>query len=360
MVSFLKVSVVIPTYNEAGNISRLIAELKGHLEASGFRNFEIIVVDDDSPDGTWRIVEEESKRDCRVKLVRRVGVRGLGSAIIDGLRTSSGDYIVVMDADFQHPPSLVPQLVRRAIETGADIAVASRYARGGGIRGWSMARRIVSLGALLIAHLLIQESRRTRDPVSGFFLVKRGLDFSRLIGRGYKILLEILATNPRAKVIDVPYVFGGRIAGKSKMSFREIVNYFVQVIEISRIGRFAIIGASGVPVNLGAMALLLRLGALVDLASITGIEVSTLWNYVWHEIWTFKYMFKGGLKSVLLRYAYFHLSVLLGILVQYVVMRALHTFLLVDPLLAQLTGIIAGLLANYISSRRIVWPELKP
>ncbi|MEM4520790.1 MAG: glycosyltransferase family 2 protein [Candidatus Bathyarchaeia archaeon] len=352
----MKVSVIIPTYNEADNISRLIADLIRHLE-NNFKDFEIIVVDDNSPDETWRIVEEESKKDCRVRLIRRINIRGLGSAIVDGLRDSMGDYIIVMDADFQHPPNIVPQLVYKAIETGADIVVASRYAKGGKTEGWSMTRKIISLGALLLAHLLICESRRTKDPISGFFLVKKGLNFSALRGKGCKALLEILVANPRAKVIDLPYTFTRRASGKSKLKFMGIIDYIVQILWLSKFSRFAIVGASGVLVNLGAMALTFKLGAPVDLASISGIETSILWNYVWHEIWTFKYWFKGGLKSILLRYTYYHLSVLVGAFTQYIVMKILYILFFMNPLLAQLAGIVVGLITNYIVSKLIVWPE---
>lgn len=352
----MRISVVIPTYNEADNISKLIADLVRYLENSDFKDFEIIVVDDNSLDGTWKIVEEESKKDCRVKLIRRINVRGLGSAIVNGLRSSMGDYVIVMDADFQHPPSLVPKLAYKAIETEADVVVASRYARGGRVEGWSIIRRIISFGALLLAHLLIYESRRTRDPISGFFLVRKGLDFSALRGKGYKVLLEILVANPKAKVIDLPYTFTKRAGGKSKLRFRGIIDYIAQILWLSKFDRFAIVGASGVLVNLGAMALMFNLGASVDLASIFGIEISILWNYMWHETWTFKYQFKGGLKSILLRYVCYHLSVLVGAFMQYMVMKILYTLFLINPLLAQLAGIVVGLIANYIVSRWIVWP----
>jgi len=351
-----QLSVVIPTYNEAENIELLLSEIVRCLEASGLESFEVIVVDDDSPDGTWRIVERFSARDPRVRLIRRVGERGLGTAILRGLREASGEYVVVMDADFQHPPSLIPRIFEVARSGGYDIVVASRYTRGGGVRGWSLARRAISLGALLLAWLLVPESRRTRDPISGFFALKKGsVKLEGVRGLGFKVLLEILASNPGARVADVPYVFEPRRAGSSKLGLRDIALYTLQVLSVSSLPRFALVGASGIPVNLGVMALALRAGAPVDVASVLGIEASIAWNYSWHEMWTFKTRFSGGLGAVLGRYLGYHASVLLGALAQYATMRMLYTLLGVNPLLGQLIGILVGFTVNYTLSREAVW-----
>ena len=351
-----KVSIVIPTYNEVENIRLILGELRRSLEDSGIHDFEVIVVDDDSPDGTWRVVEEVSRSDPRVRLIRRIGVRGLGTAIVRGLQEARGEYVVVMDADFQHPPSLVPRLVETAVRFNADVVVASRYSRGGGITGWSLARRVVSLGALLLAWILVPESRRTRDPISGFFLLRRmSLDLSGVRGLGYKVLLEVLALNPKARVVDVPYLFKPRRAGSSKLGVDDLMLYIVQVLSVSSMVRFAIVGVTGIPVNLGVMALALTSGAPVDIASLAGIEASIAWNYTWHELWTFKTTFKGGLRGVVGRYVGYHVSVALGALTQYATMRLLYTLLGLNPLLGQLVGIIIGFIVNYTLSRERVW-----
>lgn len=350
------VSIVVPTYNEASNIKPLILELTKQLESHGFSNFEIIVVDDDSPDGTWRIVEDLARLDSRIRLIRRVGERGLGTAILRGIRDARGAYVIVMDADFQHPPAIVPKLLVTATQGGYDVVVASRYASGGGVRGWGLIRRIVSLGALTLAWILVPESRRSSDPISGFFLVRRGsVRFDGVKGLGYKVLLEILTLNPEARVADVPYVFEPRRSGSSKLGFRDIMLYLIQVLTLSKLPRFALVGVTGIPVNLGVMALALYVGAPVDLASIAGIEVSIAWNYSWHEMWTFKTRFSGGLRGILRRYVGYHLSVLLGALTQYATMRLLYTLLNLNPLLGQLVGIIAGFLVNYTLSREAIW-----
>ena len=351
-----QVSIVIPTYNELDNIEALLEELRSVLEGSGIKDYEVIVVDDDSPDGTWRVVERISREDSRVRLIRRVGVRGLGTAIVSGFNEARGDYVVVMDADFQHPPSLVPRLLSAALKSGASVVVASRYTRGGGVSGWGLLRRIISLGALLLAWILVPESRGTRDPISGFFLVdRRSVSLKGVRGLGYKVLLEVLALNPGVKVVDVPYVFKPRRAGSSKLGVDDMILYVVQVLTVSSMFRFALVGLTGIPVNLGIMALALSVGAPVDVASLSGIEASIAWNYMWHELWTFKTRFKGGLRSVIGRYVGYHISVALGVLTQYATMRLLYTLLGLNPLLGQLAGIILGFIVNYTLSRERVW-----
>jgi dolichol-phosphate mannosyltransferase len=351
-----RISIVIPTYNEVENIGALLEELRSILGSSGIEDYEVIVVDDDSPDGTWRVVERISREDSRVRLIRRVGVKGLGTAIVRGLNEARGDYVVVMDADFQHPPSLIPRLLDTAVKLGADVVVASRYTRGGGFSGWGLARRVVSLGALLLAWVLVPESRGTRDPISGFFLINRKtVSLKGVKGLGYKVLLEVLALNPGVRVLEVPYIFKPRRAGSSKLGVDDLILYLVQILTVSSMARFALVGITGIPVNLGVMALALGIGASVDVASLSGIEASIAWNYIWHELWTFKTTFTGGLEGVIRRYLGYHISVALGVLTQYATMRLLYTLLGLNPLIGQLAGIILGFLVNYTLSREKVW-----
>jgi dolichol-phosphate mannosyltransferase len=351
-----RISIVIPTYNEVENIGALLEELRSILGSSGIEDYEVIVVDDDSPDGTWRVVERISREDSRVRLIRRVGVKGLGTAIVRGLNEARGDYVVVMDADFQHPPSLIPRLLDTAVKLGADVVVASRYTRGGGFSEWGLARRVVSLGALLLAWILVPESRGTRDPISGFFLINRKtVSLKGVKGLGYKVLLEVLALNPGVRVLEVPYIFKPRRAGSSKLGVDDLILYLVQILTVSSMARFALVGITGIPVNLGVMALALGIGAPVDVASLSGIEASIAWNYIWHELWTFKTTFTGGLEGVIRRYLGYHISVALGVLTQYATMRLLYTLLGLNPLIGQLAGIILGFLVNYTLSREKVW-----
>ena len=207
----------MPTYNEKDNIAILIRNLAAVLK--GY-DYEIVVVDDDSPDHTVAIATELA---CSypVVVIKRIGVRGLGSAVLEGFRKSKGDIVGVMDADLQHPPEVIARLIT-AMQNGADIAVASRHVAGGGIVGWSLFRRFVSKGATLLARPLV----RVKDPLSGCFMMRRDIaDKKNFTSTGYKILLEILAKSKDAHVVEIPYVFGIRKAGESKLGLSEYSRY---------------------------------------------------------------------------------------------------------------------------------------
>ncbi len=344
------VTVVIPTYNEADNVRPLYERLSKALAPY---DYELLFVDDGSPDGTADRVRELMSSDPRVRLILRTGVRGLGTAIIDGIRASKGRYVVVMDADLQHPPDVIPAMLEAAERTGADIVVASRYARGGGVEGWSPVRRLISWGATVIAKLLVPESRRTTDPMSGFFLVRRekvGIDYVN--PRGYKALLEILYRNPAAKVVDVPYVFGRRLSGMSKLGLRTIIEYLWHVIKISRPVKFAVVGAVGTGVNEGVTYLAMLAGLAYTYAYAVGIEVSILGNFALNDRWTFRDRRSRPWPSRLLRY---HVMVAPAGLTIYFVAELLARLTHANPLLALFIGILAGFVVNYTLSARKVW-----
>ncbi len=210
--------MVVPTYNERDTLPELVERL--HRALGG--GYELVVVDDSSPDGTAEVAEELAAR-YPVRVVRRPGKLGLGSAVLDGARAAAGPVVVVMDADLSHPPEAVPELAR-ALRAGADVAVGSRYVPGGGVRGWPVRRRVMSRVAVLLARVWLGE--RVRDPVSGFFAVRREALLDRsLQGLGYKILLEVLARHRGCRVAEVPYVFADRRAGRSKLGAHEVWNY---------------------------------------------------------------------------------------------------------------------------------------
>ncbi len=221
------ISIVLPTYNEAANVKLMIPLLSKILSSRGIIH-EIVVVDDDSPDGTAEVAKALSV-EYPVKVIVRRGVRGLASAVIRGFKETSCSYVVVMDADLQHPPHVVPRIFN-ALLRGCDIVVASRYARGGGVEGWGKLRLVESRAATSLAYMLIRESRRTTDPMSGFFGCRKEAVVVKGAARGFKILLEILHANPQAKVCDVPYLFRARMHGKSKLGLNTILDYLAQLV----------------------------------------------------------------------------------------------------------------------------------
>ena len=201
---------------------RLAAALAGH-------KWELIIVDDGSPDGTADLAESYAPAHP-VRVVRRPGKAGLASAVLAGFGDARGDVLLVMDADLSHPPEAVPSLVS-AIDQGADLAVGSRYVKGGGTKDWPLKRRIVSRAACLMGNVLVP----VRDCTSGFFAIRRSaIDGVKLNPIGFKIGFEVMARAKYKKVVEVPYVFRDRELGKSKFGRREILQYLVQLGQVAR------------------------------------------------------------------------------------------------------------------------------
>ncbi|MCE4611365.1 MAG: glycosyltransferase family 2 protein [Desulfurococcales archaeon] len=347
------VSIVIPTLNEAPNIEPLVSRLVTALEGSIGGCFEVIFVDDESIDGTPEVIMKLAEDDSRLRLLSRRGERGLASAILRGLREATGKYAVVMDADLQHPPEDVPRLLK-ALEEGADIVVASRYTRGGGVEGWSRVRLLMSLGATILAWILVPETRRTSDPMSGFFAINlERVKLPQTPPPGFKLLVEILRLNPKARVVDVPYVFRRRHEGRSKLGFKSMIDYLAHLAIASSPLRFALVGLGGTIVNLTVFRTLLGAGAPLDAAILLGFEAGLLFNFTIHDRITFSHRrYERSFPARLLGY---HLSSAVGVGVGYLVSRSLITFIGLHPILSQLAGIAAGFIANYTLSSRKVW-----
>jgi len=215
-------SVIVPTYNERENIVELIERVEAALNGS---RFEVIVVDDGSPDGTADAAEELNKIYGNVRVHRRPGKMGLASAIMDGINLARSDVVAAIDADLQHPPEFLPEMFSKIME-GYDLVIASRYVEGGGIEGWGLWRRLVSKGATWLAHLLLPETRRVKDVMSGYFMLRKSVVKDvKLNSKGYKILLEILVKGKYSSVTEVPYIFKPRVRGESKLKFNEMLNY---------------------------------------------------------------------------------------------------------------------------------------
>lgn len=220
------ISVVVPTYNEAATVPQLAARLAAALPG---RQWELVVVDDGSPDGTADVAERLAPR-LPLRVVRRPGKLGLASAVIDGFRAARGDLLVVMDADLSHPPEVVPALVD-AVVAGADLAVGSRYVAGGGTVDWPLRRRVVSRVACLMGNALVP----VRDATSGFFALRRDvIEGVRLDPIGFKIGFEVIARGKYRRVVEVPYTFRDREHGRSKFGTREIGSYLLQLLQVAR------------------------------------------------------------------------------------------------------------------------------
>jgi dolichol-phosphate mannosyltransferase len=214
-----KLALVIPTLNEAENIGGLLQHVRSVLDPVGIP-YEILVVDDDSGDGTGDVVSAIAKLDPRVRLLVRKGQRGLSGAILHGWQNTDAAILGVMDADLQHPPELLPQLVA-GIRAGHDLVIGSRYTPGGDLGKWNPMRKFLSAAAVWVTWPLQKRKLRAKDPMSGFFLVRRScIDRVHFQQSGFKLLLEVLVCGRIGSVEEVPFAFGSRYRGASKAGFK--------------------------------------------------------------------------------------------------------------------------------------------
>nr|WP_206204696.1 glycosyltransferase [Thermococcus sp. MAR1] len=351
----VKISVIVPTYNERENLEELFDRISGALE--GY-DYEIIIVDDDSPDKTWEFAQQLGKR-YPVKVIRRTDEKGLSSAVIRGFREASGDVFVVMDADLQHPPEVIPELLR-AIENGADIAIASRYVPGGGVRNWYWYRKLISKGAIMIGRLALPKIRNVKDPVSGFFALRRevveGVELNPV---GFKILMEILIKGKYERVTEVPFTFGLRKAGESKLGTKTMLNYLRHVYrlmrwegELDRLIKFTLVGLSGVLVNEGFLWLFVSgFGWDKILANVPATELAILNNFTWNDLWTFKDLKR---KPLWRRLFTFHIAALTGAVVQWLIYAVL-VYMGLYYLVANLIGIVVSFVVRFLVNRHVTW-----
>lgn len=217
------VSVVIPTYNERANIVQVVERC---LSALSGTDTEIIVVDDDSDDRTWWLVRDRYERNDSVQVIRRTDKRGLATAVTRGFREATEDICTVIDADLQHPPEVLPTLLSAFDDPSVDVAVGSRYTRGGEIERWSPGRRLMSRAATVLAKATVPVVRGLSDPLSGFFAVRRrvveDIDLDPI---GYKILLEVLAKADYGGVVEIPYTFRERERGDSSLTTNQLLQF---------------------------------------------------------------------------------------------------------------------------------------
>jgi len=217
-------SLVVPTYNERDRLPELVRAIFDAFQAGGVDG-QLVIVDDNSPDGTGQVADELAAR-YPITVVHRSGKLGLGTAVIDGFKASASRYVGVIDADLSHPPELVPRMLAVMERDGADVVIGSRYIPGGGTRNWELSRVMMSRFACLMARGLTP----VRDATSGFFLMKRELaEGVRISAGGFKICLELLIRSAPRLVVEVPYVFTGRTAGESKMNTKEALGYLTQL-----------------------------------------------------------------------------------------------------------------------------------
>jgi dolichol-phosphate mannosyltransferase len=266
-------AIIVPTYNEAANVHVLIEKLEAALLGHAW---EVIFVDDDSPDQTAAIAHRIGRTKPYVRCVQRIGRRGLSSAVIDGILSTNAPFVAVMDADLQHDESILVPMLRVLENNEADLVVGSRYVDGGGVGEWSKSRRLISRAATAMSNLIIQA--HVSDPMSGYFMLPRTVFMTTcrsLSGNGYKILFDFLASAPDAlRVKEVPFCFRPRLNGESKLDMSVIAEHAMLLLSKS-IGRH--VPAQAVLLTLLVVgAVFTHLGVLLGILPWMGFNVAQL------------------------------------------------------------------------------------
>lgn len=354
-----KLTLVIPTYNERSNIEPLVASVRLVLSDIPW---EIIVVDDDSPDGTFSEVNRISKSEPRVRCLRRIGRRGLSSAVIEGMLAANASVIAVMDADFQHDETKLAEMYARLTNEDADIVIATRYGEGGRVGEWGEGRARMSALANRFGRALVDH--KTTDPVSGFFMLKRSVLAEALYDlsqQGYKILIDILTSVQRPlKVVEVPYTFRNRREGESKISLIVVAEFgFLLVDKLTRglipprFVLFSMVGSLGLVVHLVVLRIMLGLDAPFVVGQTVATYVAMTGNFLINNEFTYADRRLRGAsmaKGLALFIAVCSVGAIANISVAELAMRGTQSWSF-----SGLAGALMGAVFNFGAASAIVW-----
>ncbi len=348
------IGIVVPTFREVENIPHLVDRVIALREKTGWK-IDLLFMDDNSQDGSEELVRKIGLP--WVSMVVRTVDRGLSQSVLDGLRRSTSDILVVMDGDLSHPPEKIPELVE-ALRNGADFALGSRFAEGGSTDDdWGLFRWLNSR----VATLLAQPLTRVKDPMSGFFALRRstfagGRDFNPI---GYKIGLELLIKCSCIRPVEVPIHFSDRRLGKSKLSLQEQLRYLKHVRRLyiyrygnwSHLAQFLVVGASGLAVNLLLLTAFLAARVPQAGAIAAAIVLSMTWNFALNRRFTFSY---ARHQPVVRQFMGFASASTFGALVNYLVTMWLWDFFHYNQIAAAI-GVISGTTFNFVGSRYVIF-----
>ncbi|WP_189332372.1 glycosyltransferase [Actinoplanes ianthinogenes] len=357
----LRQTIVVPTFNERDNIVTLLARLTAALPAD---ETEIVFVDD-STDDTPEVIAEAALS-CPIPVTvhhREDGVGGLGGAVVEGMRLARGEWIVVMDADLQHPPEIVPTLIGAGARDGADLVVGSRYAGGGNRDGLSGGyRRLVSGGSTAVTKLIFRNSLlQVSDPMSGLFAIRTSsLEVEELRPLGYKILLELVVRNRPGRIVEVPYSFQPRHAGESKSSMAEGVRFMKHLgmlrfgTQRARMLMFGLIGVSGLLPNLIALWVLNDLAGVHYLpAAVLANQVAVGWNFTLTD--TLLYRSRRAHRSFWGRISRFFLLGNVDLLLRIPLLALLVDGAHLGVLWASLITLVISFVARFLISDKVIY-----
>lgn len=355
----LVLTVVVPCYNERPNVMPMVTALGAALEGVAW---EVVFVDDNSPDGTSMEAKTIARVDPRVRCLRRIGRRGLSSAVIEGALSSSADYIAVIDGDMQHDETRL-KLMLAAVRQGADIAVGSRHVEGGAATGLSSPWRVkLSETGIRIAQIVTRTP--ISDPMSGFFLLRRDMfeDLAgRLTGQGFKILLDLILASPRRlNIVEIPYKFRPRLAGESKLDVLVLAQFVGLILDKALHGMlplrfisFALVGVIGVAVNLIVLQIVRSLGVDFGMGQTIGTIVAMMVNFQLNNQLTYRTQRLKG-RKVWWGLALFMLVCGLGAVANIGIASALYAESR-HGLFSGAVGAAVGVVWNYAVSATLVW-----
>jgi dolichol-phosphate mannosyltransferase len=377
-VTDITFSLIIPTYNEGKNIEIMIQQLCALLDPLLAEDYELIVVDDDSPDRTWATAQGMINRYPQVRVMRRQGERGLSTAVIRGWQAARGEILGVIDGDLQHPPEVLLKLLW-AIKQGADLSVASRHIAGGGTSDWGLIRRCLSRGAQLLGLVILPNVvGRVSDPMSGYFLVRRSAIAQHEMNPfGYKILLEVLGRGALTQVREVGYVFQERRLGESKVTAKQYTDYLLHLAKlrsrgritrlrqkfqfpVARFLRFGAVGLSGVFVDMTMLYLLSDPTTLhwgLTTSKIIASEVAIINNFLWNDQWTFGDIAQQqpGKDQKLKRFLKFNLICLMGLILNVLLLNLFFNIFGVNRYIANLLAIVIVTFWNFWINLKLSW-----
>ena len=371
-------SLVIPTYNESKNLEKLVEVLSQLLDKHWEGNYELIIVDDDSPDQTWQVGLDLMPKYPHLRVMRRQSEKGLSTAVIRGWQAAQGEILGVIDGDLQHPPETLINMLEEMTK-GADLAVASRHVEGGGVSDWGFMRRFLSRGAQMLGLLILPNViGRVSDPMSGYFMVRRNAISNCLMNpSGYKILIEVLGRGSIESVAEVGYVFQERQEGESKVTWRQYVDYVVHLLRLrsrgrisniraklqvpfSRFLRFGVVGLSGVFVDMILLYLLsdpstLHLG--LTRSKIIASEIAVINNFLWNDFWTFRDISsqQKGWQKRIKRFLKFNFICLFGMGLNLLILNLIYNHVYKNQYLANLVAISIVTIWNFWFNLKLSW-----
>ncbi|MBN2422258.1 glycosyltransferase family 2 protein [Candidatus Woesearchaeota archaeon] len=364
----MKSVIVLPTYNEKENIRVLIPELEKVFKKIKNQDMHILVVDDKSPDNTALEIKKFQKEYKNLHLI--MGEKqGLGIAYLNGFRHAidelKADIMMMMDADLQHPPELVPEFMK-AIDEGYDFVIGSRYIKGGATPDWNLKRKIISRGGNFFARI-IAGLYNVHDCTSGFRAIRvsvfKKIRFDNLNTRGYAFQSTILyeMINAGAKVKEIPLVFYERKHGESKLKTKDMLEFFLNAFRLrfkssKKMIKFAIVGFSGVFVNMFFLWFFTESYNLnYMVSSPIAVEISVIWNFLMNNFWTFKS--SNTTSNFLMKLFKFHITAFTGFLINYLILIALTEQFGLYYMFSNLIGIFVAFIWNYLVNVKWTWRE---